>query len=156
MTKRSFLFAAAIAVASLAFSAPSHAGTVYNVTSDVLVITGVATDVTENFSGPVSGPVTVTGTTLTLVGAPIIAGNTITFNFNPVGVGTYILDYMITGPVGGLQFLGGTLSPAGGPQGGAAGVASPAVPEPTSLALLGIGMTGFLAFRRLFKRRAIA
>lgn len=31
-----------------------------------------------------------------------------------------------------------------------------AVPEPTSLALLGIGMTGFLAFRRLFKRPSVA
>jgi hypothetical protein len=30
------------------------------------------------------------------------------------------------------------------------------VPEPTSMALLGIGMTGFLAFRRLFKRLAVA
>jgi len=30
------------------------------------------------------------------------------------------------------------------------------VPEPSSVALLGIGMTGFLAFRRLFKRASVA
>lgn len=33
---------------------------------------------------------------------------------------------------------------------------STGVPEPGSMALLGIGMAGFLAFRRLFKRHAVA
>jgi hypothetical protein len=35
-------------------------------------------------------------------------------------------------------------------------VSGTSVPEPTSMALLGIGMTGFLAFRRLFKRNSVA
>jgi hypothetical protein len=30
------------------------------------------------------------------------------------------------------------------------------IPEPTSVALLGIGMAGFMAFRRLFKRTLVA
>jgi hypothetical protein len=36
------------------------------------------------------------------------------------------------------------------------GLESTAVPEPTSMALLGIGMASFLAFRKYFKRPAIA
>jgi hypothetical protein len=36
------------------------------------------------------------------------------------------------------------------------GLQQSSVPEPASLALLGIGMTGFLAFRRLFKRSSVA
>jgi len=50
-------------------------------------------------------------------------------------------------------------------QGGSAGVSlssvgqafsSQSVPEPSSWALLGIGMTGFLAFRRFFKKTSVA
>jgi len=36
------------------------------------------------------------------------------------------------------------------------GFSSLSVPEPTSMALLGIGMSGFLAFRRFFKRTKVA
>ncbi len=39
---------------------------------------------------------------------------------------------------------------------GSTQVTAASVPEPTSLALLGIGVSGFLAFRRFFKRSAVA
>jgi len=44
------------------------------------------------------------------------------------------------------------------PQDGFSGttIVTAVIPEPSSFALLGIGMTGFLAFRRFFKRPAVA
>jgi len=43
-----------------------------------------------------------------------------------------------------------------GPVTTAFGIQETVVPEPSTMALLGIGMTGFLAFRRFFKRHAAA
>jgi hypothetical protein len=164
MKRRSFLAIAAFGLlASLTFTAPSHAGSVdpaYAVVSNVTVLAGSATDITEYFNLPglayVGPMITNIPGGVTLV--PILATDTsITFNVNgpspDLGPGTYTLDYIITGPAG-LKFLGGSLSGAGA-QGGAVGIVG-SVPEPTSMALLGIGMTSFLAFRRFFKRTPVA
>jgi hypothetical protein len=69
--------------------------------------------------------------------SPFANGGSIGLTFNKVGA-----------DIGAIIANGGTLTGTGG--------FTQAVPEPASLALLGIGMTGFLAFRRFFKRTVVA
>lgn len=152
MTKRSFLLTVAAGLlASIAFAAPSHAGSVL---IQFTVTDGTATDVNLLYGAPTT--VSVLSSTLTPGGpTPTIIGNgtsTIELTFGPSSAGTILLSE--SGPPPGLYGLSGlstgyktstiTVTPTVG------------VPEPASFALLGIGMTGFLAFRRLFKRQAIA
>jgi len=159
MTKRSFLLVAAFGlVASLAFATPSQAATIYVVKSQIVVTAGTATGAVENFTGAVSAPLTILSSTSAALspvtgtpGSP--SADQITFSFTGVGPGTYELDFTVMGPDGGLGGLGGTVSPPGGAQGGAVILSvTSAVPEPSSMALLGLGMTSFLAFRRFLKR----
>jgi len=156
MMNRSFVLSlAAGLLASLAFTAPSHAGT-QAVTAVFSVTGGTASDIEITFSGPITN-VSVPVTDLTIT-PPFFSGNQVILNFSAAthgfadfvvtssGVGTSV--YSLTGVVPNDPNVGISSSTLT--------VTFAAVPEPTSIALLGIGMTGFLAFRRLFKRTLVA
>lgn len=146
-----FLTVAAGLVASLALSASTQAGTItVSVSGSYSVAPADVEDVTFIFSSPI----TLTGT--------IPAGLT--------GDGTDELTYTPpTTVTGGTLSFTGTLDSSdyfeGGQTYAQSGTGRPgnvlydftptygAIPEPTSVALLGVGMAGFFAFRRMFRKR---
>jgi len=77
-----------------------------------------------------------------------------TFDFSKFsGGGNFVMQLNLSGTdIGAIVNGGGTIT--GGT--GAFTETAASVPEPASLALLGIGMTGFLAFRRFFKKTSVA
>lgn len=150
MNRSVFMSLAAGLLASLAFASPSQAGTT-SLAATFTVTGGTADDIELLYTAPVTA-VTVSSTDLALAAPPYFSGSTVTFNFSPATSG--YVDFSVTSS-GTLSayFLTG-LTP--GVSASGINVATVSVPEPASIALLGIGMTGFLAFRRLFKRTAVA
>jgi PEP-CTERM motif len=163
MTNRSlFLTVAAGLLASVAFATPSHAGSVVTTTVSFTVTGGTAADVEVTYSPSVdpianlavtgTGGLTVTSITesaneviITFTGAAATSGNLVwTFTTDTAGPINFASS-SLTGVTGTASQLNVAVAST-----------STAIPEPTSMALLGIGMTGFLAFRRLFKRPAVA
>ncbi len=168
MMRRSvFACFAAGLLASLAFAAPSQAGTIVTTNLSFPVISPEPTSVVIDYAGagtisdpvllssvPVGSTVSISApdqVTVTFTGA-ITTGEAVAFTFastTPFGNGT---------PPD-ITISSATAQPGGQtPPTILASVSfsASAIPEPTSIALLGIGMTGFLAFRRLFKRTSVA
>jgi len=171
MTKRSFfLTVAAGLLASVAFATPSQAAsqTVTTTVSFTLApgATGTVSDFTITYAPPIDSPpnpapgvsgLAFTSTTGITAAPPGLteASNTVSFTFNPVTSGAFVITFQTTSTSPTFTFTGFSFSGSATAVSSTVGV-SPAVPEPTSMALLGIGMTGFLAFRRLFKRSSVA
>jgi hypothetical protein len=120
------------------------AGSISTATLSNTVSTGSAILGFLNLNGSITGvPAPLLETTATSPTvydfSPFLTGGQIALTYNKVGV-----DFAA------VIAAGGTVSGTGG----FTEVAS--VPEPSSMALLGIGLTGFLTLRRFFKRTTLA
>jgi hypothetical protein len=89
----------------------------------------------------------------------LLANANPTFDFSPFasGLGTINITFTATSFSTGISSFAGLFSTVGAKATGDGSFSQIAVvPEPTSIALLGIGMSGFFAFRRFFKRTRVA
>jgi hypothetical protein len=148
--RRAFLFLAAGLLASMALAGPTHAGLI-TVTGTYDISPASVLELEFAFSSAVSAP---TGTSSSPVGTFSASGNDVLFDLPAPGASSGSLSFtvMTTGFYEGTSVTSFTGIPAGFHL----NFTPTAVPEPTSMALLGIGMAGFFTYRRLFKRPATA
>jgi len=167
MLKRSFFLSLAGGLlASLAFATPSQAGSTL-VTTDVTfgITKPMGTTVTD-FSvaytpvDPIANLMITSSSGLSGLSITESAANTIEVAFTKSSMGSVSYTFTTGASADGVASL--YLTPAFSGQSSTIKAASTSlsvtatVPEPSTVALLGIGMTGLLAFRRLFKRPSAA
>ncbi len=159
MSKRSFLFGTLVLLAGLASATPSHAGSIITTTVSFDKATPGLTEIDFTYSGvtSLSGLTTVSGTAPS--GGDTLVGNVVKLKFTgadsvgPYGTFTFSMMDTTTDPTPSAT---PTFTPSNSALKNFSFSVSSSVPEPASLALLGIGMTGFLAFRRFFKKTSVA
>jgi hypothetical protein len=165
MMKRSVLLSlAAGLIASFALATPSHASTIVMGTESFAILspgTTTATNLELLFSPGVLTPSTVVTYSSALgISSYTTTANTLAFFFSAANSGTINFSFVTSALPSAVGLLGNPslsgLSGAVQSISASASVSASAVPEPTSMALLGIGVAGFLTFRRFFKRTAIA
>jgi hypothetical protein len=178
MTKRSFLTLAAGLIASLAFTAPARAGTAL-VTAffDLTPASATTTVVLFTFQDSGGAFLTSVSNVTELNAGGLLFGGSTPLDYTVVGTSGVVVKFdaanSTTGTIGppptaGMQFTFDFTSSDGtafgknmnldltpGTTAGQSFSVS-VIPEPASWALLGIGMTGFLAFRRYFKKTQVA
>jgi len=140
-------------------SAPAN--TVVDVTITYLVTAPAGEQLNDAFLGSSGGPIGGTGTGTYTITESLVNGATL-LPLNPpttlIAGSSNPSALLSFAPVQSI-FVSKDILITGGSTGESLSVVQQgfsSIPEPTSLALLGIGMTGFLAFRRLFKRTSAA
>jgi PEP-CTERM motif len=149
MMKRSLFCFLAVAMISLAGAPVSHAGTIL---ATFTVTGGTADDIELFYTTPV---ISASIGSSSGVGTPTLAGigtDTLTINFGTASAAGNVLLTVDDTPGHLSSFTLSDLS--ANVTASALTVQTVSTPEPTSIALLGVGVTGFLAFRRLFKKRS--
>jgi hypothetical protein len=166
MRKASFIFAlAAGLLASFAMTGSSQAGSIltivpsdngqiddYGVTSGtvskVVFTFDIAPTAVSAFSGsptPIASYFTIDDTADTVTYTP------------PVGTtgGSLMFSVSFAGPSTASDFIGAQTFHSPGGAGSEANFTATAVPEPTSMALFGIGLASFFTYRRYFKKATV-